>query len=197
MKFTELNLSGALEISPEPYLDARGEFLRMFCFDTFSAKKLNTNWLQQNISKNPYCGTIRGSHFQMGKSAEVKLVSCIRGAVLDLIIDLRPHSETFGQSCGVTLTSTLGNSIYVPKGFGHGYLTLEDNSEVMYLASENYSQKAESGINILKSSLTLFDSNSVKKISDRDLCLPSFEEFVATIGSDPLWYQTDLNSYQE
>ena len=194
MKFTELNLSGAFEVSPKPYLDTRGEFLRMFCFDTFSAKELNTSWLQHNISKNPYCGTFRGLHFQIGTSAEVKLVSCLRGAVLDLIIDLRPHSETFGQSCGVKLTSTLGNSIYVPKGFGHGYLTLEDNSEVMYLASENYSPKAESGINILKSNLTLFDSKSVMKISDRDLSLPSFEDFLATIGSDPFWYQTELNS---
>lgn len=190
MKFEELNLSGAFEISSEPFMDDRGEFRRIFCFETFSARALNTKWVQQNISKNPNRGTIRGFHFQIGDSAEVKLVSCTRGAVLDLIIDLRPLSQTFGLSQGITLTSTLGNSIYIPKGFGHGYLTLEENSEIMYLTSSNYLQTAESGINVFNSGSSLFDPKLVTKISDRDLHLPSFEEFLDTIGSDPMWYET-------
>ena len=190
MQITELSLPGAYEISSEPYRDQRGEFIRTFCSDIFSARNLNINWVQQNISRNLLCGTVRGLHFQTGESAEIKLVSCIRGSILDLIIDLRPQSKTFGKSCSVELSSTLGNSVYVPKGFGHGYLTLEDESDVMYLTSENYSPKAESGVNILHSKLALFDSSLVMKISDKDLSLPSFAEFLATIGQDPFWYET-------
>jgi dTDP-4-dehydrorhamnose 3,5-epimerase len=194
MKFSELNLEGAFQITPEPYRDSRGEFLRMYCHDIFFDHNLNTNWVQQNISKNPYCGTVRGFHFQTGRFAEVKLVSCIRGSVLDLIIDLRPLSQTFGKISSVKLSSSLGNSIYVPKGFGHGYLTLEDNSEVMYLTSQVYFSEAESGVNLLQQDLAPFDPIAVKSISDKDLNLPSFTDFVATIGQDPNWYKAQSNS---
>ncbi|WP_076667762.1 dTDP-4-dehydrorhamnose 3,5-epimerase [Pontibacter indicus] len=145
MIFTETKLKGAYIIDIKKLEDERGFFGRAYCQKEFEEHGLNTNLVQANVSYNYKKGTLRGMHMQLAPHAETKLVRCTRGAIFDVIIDLRPDSETYKQWIGVELTADNYRMLYVPEGFAHGYMTLEDNSDVMYQVTAFYAAGAERG----------------------------------------------------
>src|SRR5665648_637609 len=139
MRFTETRLKGAFIIEPERLEDERGFFARTFCQKEFEAHGLNPRIVQCNISYNKHKGTLRGMHYQVVPMAEAKLVSCTRGAIYDVIIDLRPESPTYCQWFAEELNAENRKMIYIPESFAHGFQTLEGETEVFYQMSEFYS----------------------------------------------------------
>ena len=146
MIFNQTPLKGAYLIDLEKRGDDRGFFARAFCEKEFGANQLVTRFVQVNNSLSAQRGTLRGMHYQLGAKAETKLVRCIRGALLDVILDLRKDSPTFGQSYSAELTAENRRMMYVPKGFGHGFITLADNTEAFYFVDEFYAPEAERGV---------------------------------------------------
>ena len=146
MIFTEIRLEGAYLVKPEKREDERGFFARGWCIKEAEAQGLAGAMVQSNISYNKKKGTLRGMHFQVNPHQEVKIVRCVRGAIFDVIVDLRPTSPTFCQWYGVELTQDNGYMLYVPENFAHGYQTLTDGAEVHYLVSEYYTPQAEQGV---------------------------------------------------
>lgn len=146
MEFTEVKLKGAYIIDLDLIEDSRGFFSRCWCKESFASMGLLNNIAQCNISYNHKKGTLRGMHYQKAPYEETKLVRCIRGAIYDVIIDLRKESKTYKQWFGIELTSENRKALYIPKGFAHGYLTLEDKSEIMYQVTEFYHPEAESAV---------------------------------------------------
>ncbi len=138
MKFTPTVLAGAYIIDIEPIADERGFFTRSWCRREFEAHGLNPNLVQCSISYNEKRGTLRGMHYQSLPHQETKVVSCIHGAIYDVIVDLRPASSTFKQWIKVELSVENRRMIYIPKGFAHGFQSLVDRSEVFYQVSEFY-----------------------------------------------------------
>jgi len=171
MKFRDLPLSDAYEITLEKHMDARGFFARIYCRDEFAEQGLNTTWVQMNVSFSADKGTLRGMHFQHGPAAEIKLVRCLGGRVLDVIVDLRAGSGSFGQHCAVTLDAALGNAIYIPKGFAHGFQTLTPDCTLQYSHSTPYTPGFEGGINALDSGLGLEWPLPPVNMSGRDRAL--------------------------
>jgi dTDP-4-dehydrorhamnose 3,5-epimerase len=146
MIFTETPLAGAYVIELERLEDERGFFARSWCADEYSRKGLEAKVVQANVSLNKQSGTLRGMHYQAPPFAESKVVSCTRGAIYDVIIDLRAGSSTFLRWFGVELNADNRKTLYVPKFFAHGFLTLQDHSEVTYLISEFYSPQHARGV---------------------------------------------------
>lgn len=146
MIFTETDLPGAWIIDIEPHKDERGYFARVWCAREFEAQGLKTDLVQCNIAYNHSKGILRGMHYQQAPHAEVKLVRCTRGSVYDVIVDLREDSPTRLKWIGVELTEDNHRMLYVPEGFAHGYVTLQDNSELFYQVSEFYTPGAEGGL---------------------------------------------------
>ena len=146
MKFTPLKLAGAYIIEPEPLMDERGIFARTYCRKEFEARGLNPILVQCSTSFNKRRGTLRGLHYRVAPHGEVKLVRCTRGAVYDVVVDLRSESPTFRQWCAIELTADNRTMVYVPQGFAHGFETLEDSSEVFYQMSEFHEPAHERGI---------------------------------------------------
>ena len=146
MKFIETRLKGAFIIEPERLEDERGFFARTFCQKEFEAHGLNSKIVQCNISYNKRKGTLRGMHYQAAPMAEAKLVSCTRGAIYDVIIDLRPKSPTYCQWIADELNTENRKMIYILEGFAHGFQTLEDDTEVFYHMSEFYSPEHARGV---------------------------------------------------
>jgi len=144
--FQETALSGAYLIDLEKRGDERGFFARVFCEREFAAHSLITHFVQANNSLSADRGTLRGMHYQLPPHAETKVVRCIRGALWDVILDLRPNSPTFGKSIGVELSAENRRMIYAPKGFAHGFLTLKDDSEAFYFTDEFYAPESERGL---------------------------------------------------
>jgi dTDP-4-dehydrorhamnose 3,5-epimerase len=145
MTFVETKLSGAYLIKPERHQDERGYFARTFCRKEFIEQGLNPEVVQCSVSFNHKRGTFRGMHFQAPPYEEEKLVTCVQGAILDYIVDLRPESPTFKEYVKVELSATNGFALYVPKSFAHGFLTLQDNSLVLYHMSEYHHSEAALG----------------------------------------------------
>ena len=146
MIFTPLELEGAFLVDLEPRADERGFFARAWCRDEFEAQGLDPALVQCNLSFNHLSGTLRGMHFQRAPHAEAKLIRCTRGAILDVIVDLRPDSTTHAQWLGVKLTDENRTALYVPEGFAHGYQTLVDSTETLYQVSAAYAPDAEGGV---------------------------------------------------
>jgi dTDP-4-dehydrorhamnose 3,5-epimerase len=144
--FEETKLPGAFVIDLERREDERGFFARTFCANEFGDHGLNARLVQANTSWNPRKGTLRGMHFQNAPHAEVKVVRATRGAIHDVIIDLRPGSPTYKQWIGVDLTQENRRALYVPEGFAHGFQTLVPDTEVHYLVTEFYTPEAEGGV---------------------------------------------------
>jgi dTDP-4-dehydrorhamnose 3,5-epimerase len=144
--FRETELPGAYVIELERREDERGFFARAWCRGELADHGLDARVAQANVSWNERQGTLRGLHFQRAPHAEVKLVRCTRGAVYDVIVDLRPDSRTYTRWLGVELSAENGRTLYVPEGFAHGYQTLADASETFYLVSEPYTPGAEGGV---------------------------------------------------
>lgn len=147
MYFKETPLRGSFIVDLDLREDDRGFFARYFCHEEFTNVGLNAKWLQANNSMSRTRGTLRGLHFQRPPHAEVKLIRCVRGAIWDVAVDLRHNSETFGKWFGVTLTETNRKMFYVPRGFAHGFVSLEDNTEITYLVSDFYTPSAEGTVN--------------------------------------------------
>lgn len=146
MIFTETKLRGAFLIELDKKEDERGFFARAWCRNEFREHGLVDDFVQVNLSYNRRKGTLRGMHFQAEPHAEVKLMRCIRGAIFNAIVDLRPTSPTFRQWFGTELTAQNRRMLYVPKGFANGYLALEDESEVLYSVSSFYHPESEGGL---------------------------------------------------
>ena len=172
MIFTETALKGAFVVDLEPRGDDRGFFARAFCQHEFEARGLKPLVAQANLSFNYRRGTVRGLHFQFPPAAETKFVRCTRGAILDVIVDLRPESPTYLQHVAIELTAENRTGLYVPERFAHGYQVLEDNTETTYQVGEFYTASAESGVWYADPRLALAWPLPVTEISDKDRSWP-------------------------
>lgn len=146
MRFIPAPLEGAYLIELDKREDDRGFFARLFCEREFGDAGLETRFVQINnsLSKEPY--TLRGLHYQLGESAEVKVMRCIRGALWDAIVDMRPGSQTFGHSFGAELSADNRKMLYCPRGFAHGFMSLTPDTESFYFASAFYAPNLERGV---------------------------------------------------
>ncbi|HPE47204.1 MAG TPA: dTDP-4-dehydrorhamnose 3,5-epimerase [Hyphomonas sp.] len=175
MIFNSTTLKDATLIELERRGDDRGFFARTFCVDEFSAAGLPTEFVQHNMSYSARKGTIRGMHFQHAPHAEDKVVRCVRGALLDVIIDLRPDSPTYLKWEGFELTEDNKNMLFVPKGFAHGFQTLTDDVEVSYLSSYRYTPSAEGGVRWNDPAFGINWPHAPTEMSDKDAALPDFK----------------------
>ena len=174
MEFHSTRLHDAYLIELEPAHDSRGFFARTFCTEQFAARGLEDNFLQHNISFSARKGTLRGMHYQREPGTEVKLVRCTRGAILDLIIDIRPDSPTYRHWQEFELSATNRHQLYIPKGFAHGFQTLSDNVEVNYLMTMPYRPDLAGGIRYNDPAFGITWPLSVTEISEKDLHWPDF-----------------------
>ncbi len=175
MLFHETKLPGAFEIHLEPHLDDRGFFARSWCQKEFEAHGLNPKLVQCNVSFNTRKGTLRGMHFQTQALAEAKVVRCTRGAIYDVVLDLRPSSPAYRNWIAVLLTATNRHMVYVPEGCGHGFLTLEDETEIFYQMSEFYDAESAHGVRWNDPAFRIEWPEKVNVISQRDEAYPPFE----------------------
>jgi len=173
--FEETPLAGSWLIDLERIEDARGFFARAFCSDEFSGKGLDAGFVQCNVSYNRKRGTMRGMHYQRVPFEEAKLVRCTAGAIHDVIVDLRPGSATFGQHFGAALTAENRRMLFIPRGFAHGFLTLEDDSEVFYQMSSPYVPGSAAGLRFDDPALGITWPQAVEVVSERDLEFPPFD----------------------
>ena len=174
MKFHKAKIAGVFEICLEPRTDDRGFFARAWCQKEFEARGLNSTVVQCNISRNARKGTLRGMHYQADPFSEIKVVRCTRGAVYDVVLDLRPKSKTFKQWVSVVLTEESGNMVYIPDGCAHGFLTLKDGSDVFYQMSEFYNPEAARGVRWNDDAFGIVWPEKVEVISERDRTYPDF-----------------------
>ncbi len=179
MVFNEAPLRGVYVIELEERLDDRGFFARVFCEHEFSRQGLTIRFVQMNDSFSVSKGTLRGMHYQLAPRAETKMVRCVRGALHDVVLDLRKGSPTFGLSFGAELTEENRRMMYVPKGCAHGYITLTDDVEAFYLVDEFYAPELERGIRWNDPSFDLAWPIPPRVISDKDRGHPDF---------DPAWH---------
>lgn len=168
MRFLETKLDGAWLIEPEPIRDSRGYFARTFCMRDFEQRGLESRFVQHSRSFSAAKGTLRGLHFQTPPHEEVKLVSCVSGAVYDVIVDMRPGSPTHRKWQGFELSADNKRQLYVPAGFAHGFQTLTDDAELNYLISAFYEPAASTGISYDDPALGVTWPLPVSVISDRD-----------------------------
>lgn len=176
MIFTETKLKGAVIIEPERRADERGYFARTWCRREFSLHGLNPRLAQCSTSFTRRKGTLRGMHYQGAPFAEAKVVRCTRGAVYDVVIDLRASSATYRQWVAAELSAESGVMLYVPEGCAHGFLTLEDNTEVAYHISEFYCAEQARGVRWDDPAFGVSWPGPVLVISERDRTYPSFSE---------------------
>lgn len=175
MIFQETKLAGVFEIQLDLKVDERGFFARSWCRQEFEQRKLNPNLLQCSISFNSRKGTLRGMHYQTDGYKETKVVRCTKGAIYDVAVDIRSHSPTFMQWAGVELTETNRRALYIPEGCAHGFLTLEDNTEVFYQISEFYHPEAARGVRWNDPAFGIVWPGTVEVISERDRTYPNVE----------------------
>jgi dTDP-4-dehydrorhamnose 3,5-epimerase len=176
MIFRETPLAGAWALEPERIADERGFFARTWCRRDFEARGLDPAIAQCSISFNHRRGTLRGLHFQIAPHEEVKLVRVTRGAVWDVIVDLRPGSPTFRKHFAVVLSEENGHQLYIPKGMAHGFQTLADGTEVSYQISEYYAPESARGYRWDDPAFAIPWPEPVTVISDKDRDLPRFED---------------------
>jgi len=174
--FTETKLAGAFIIDLERREDDRGFFARAFCQHEFADHGLKPVIAQANIGFNRRRGCLRGMHFQYPPSAETKVVRCTRGAVLDIVVDLRPESPTYLQHVSVELRADNHSAIYIPERFAHGYQALEDETETSYQVGEFYTPGAEGGLRYDDPALELTWPLPVSEISEKDAAWPLLAE---------------------
>jgi len=175
MRFTETKLDGAFLIDIEPIEVERGFFARSFCRNEFAAHGLNTELVQCNISFNRKKGTLRGMHYQTPPHAEAKVVRCTRGIIYDVIVDLRRQSPTYRQWFGVELSADNYRMLYVPEGLAHGFLTLRDDSEVLYQMSTYFAPESATGVRWDDPALNIHWPEQPILISEKDRQLPGLE----------------------
>ncbi len=172
MTFHETRLAGVFEIRMQPHVDERGFFARSFCEGEFEQHGLNPAVVQCSVAFNEKKGTLRGIHYQAVPHPETKLVRCTRGAIYDVVVDLRPQSLTFRRWIGVMLSATNRTMLYVPAGCGHGLLTLEDQTEVFYQMSELYYPELSRGVRWNDPAFQIEWPATPSVISERDRTYP-------------------------
>ena len=175
MKFIPTQLNDAYIIELDLKKDDRGFFTRTFCTEIFKQQGLETFYPQNNHSRTTKKHTLRGMHFQKEPAQEVKVVRCTRGKILDVIIDIRKESSTFGQHIKVELSEENNNMLYVPKGFAHGFLTLEDICDVLYMVSSPYTPEKEAGIRWNDPAFNIQWPVENPFLSEKDAAHPNFK----------------------
>jgi dTDP-4-dehydrorhamnose 3,5-epimerase len=184
MIFTETKLKGAYVIDVERREDARGFFARAFCQHEFEAHGLKPIIAQANVAHNRQKGTVRGMHFQIPPAAETKLVRCTRGAILDIIVDLRPESPTYLQHVAVELNEDNQRALYVPERFAHGYQVLSDKTDTSYQVGEFYSPPHERALRYDDPRLGLSWPLPMTVISDKDRNAPLLETWAERLEQE-------------
>lgn len=169
VRFDTSDVDGAVVVTPTPHVDDRGQFARTFCAREFADAGLTTVWVQSNAARTARRGTLRGMHLQLPPAAEAKLVTCTRGAVHDVVVDVRPGSPTHGRWFGIELTADEGLALHVPAGCAHGYLSLVDDVEVRYQVSEYYTPGAEVGFRFDDPAFGIEWPIAPTTVSDKDL----------------------------
>jgi dTDP-4-dehydrorhamnose 3,5-epimerase len=175
MIFKETALAGAYVVELEPFTDDRGFFARSWDVDIAAEHGLASAWVQSNVSFNRRAGTMRGMHWQAAPDEEDKLVRATAGAVWDVLVDLRPGSPTYREHVGVRLDAANRTAVYIPKGFAHGFLTLEDDTEVFYEMSVRYAPGAARGCRWDDPALAIEWPGRVEVISERDATYPDLD----------------------
>jgi dTDP-4-dehydrorhamnose 3,5-epimerase len=178
MQIEALKIKGTYHIHFEPRKDERGHFMRIYDQQTFEQHGLQVNWLQENHVYSAKKNTLRGLHMQVPPYAETKLLRCVSGAVLDVFVDLRESSPTFGQWDSVKISAEEQNMVYVPKGFAHGYLCLTDNTEVSYRVDSVYHPQSERAIRWDDPQLAIEWGVDEPIVSEKDQNAPSFQDFI-------------------
>ena len=173
MMFHALHLVGAYRIEPQLIVDERGAFARRFCADTFRDHGLEIDLVQRSISFNARAGTLRGMHFQRPPHLEAKTVRCTRGAIFDVMVDLREGSPTYGRWHGEELSADNRLTLYIPKGFAHGFQTLVDDTEVDYEITPVYVPECSRGFRYDDPILNITWPLRTIVVSDRDKALPA------------------------
>jgi dTDP-4-dehydrorhamnose 3,5-epimerase len=179
--FTETKLKGAFILDLERREDSRGFFARTFCQNEFAAHGLKPVIAQANVAFNRHKGTLRGMHFQFPPHPETKLVRATRGAIVDIIVDLRPESPTYLQHVSVELTADNHRALYVPERFAHGYQALEDGTETSYQVGEFYAPATEGGLSPFDPRLGLSWPLPVSEISPKDAAWKPLSEVEAEV----------------
>jgi dTDP-4-dehydrorhamnose 3,5-epimerase len=174
MKFRKLSVSGVWVVEIEPAPDERGFFARTVCAEEFKKHGLPGHYCQSSISFNPRRGTLRGMHYQTLPSFEQKLVRCTRGAMFDVIVDLRPDSETFGRWDSVELSADNHRAVAVPAGCAHGFITLSDETEVLYMMSEPLNAGLARGVRWDDPAFGIAWPERPVVISERDAAYPDY-----------------------
>jgi dTDP-4-dehydrorhamnose 3,5-epimerase len=186
MIFTETKLKGAFVIEPEKLEDERGFFARTRCQREFAAHGLNPRTAQSSISFNRKRGTLRGMHYQSAPHEETKIVRCTKGAIYDVIIDLRPESPTFTQWLALELNAENRHMLYIPEGFAHGFQTLEDATEVLYEISEFHAPEYARGVRWDDPAFAVEWPEDQRILSERDRNYPDFGEVKASLSTGVL-----------
>ena len=174
MKFHPTPLADACLVELEALRDERGAFARTFCVREFAAHDLETVFVQHSASTTTLAGTVRGMHFQREPHGEAKLVRCVRGAVFDVMVDLRPASPTYLRWAGFELSADNGRQLFIPNGFAHGFQTLTDDVELSYLISATYLPEASAGHRYDDPAFGIAWPRQVSVIADKDLAWPAF-----------------------
>ncbi len=176
MKIESTPFEGLLILTPRIFADERGYFFESYNAHTFKQNGLDFDWVQDNQSSSTY-GVIRGLHFQKPPYAQTKLIRVLQGEILDVVVDLRHDSKTFGQTYSIVLSSENQLQLLIPKGFAHGFVVLSERADVMYKCDQLYNKESESGILFNDSKLNIdwkVDANKMI-VSSKDLVLPAFD----------------------
>ncbi len=174
MRFTDTEISGAMLIDPSPHEDSRGRFMRAWCAREFSEAGLDFLPVQANLGFSLQKGTTRGMHFQVEPALEAKLVRCTRGSIFDVVLDLRPNSQSYGKWYGAELSAKNGRMLYVPERCAHGYQTLEEETEMYYMASQFYTPGAARGVRFDDLAFNIGWPLAATAVSDQDRNWPLF-----------------------
>ena len=181
MKVTETKLAGVVILTPEVFGDHRGFFMESWSKRKMEEAGLQYDFVQDNHSSSTIKGTLRGIHFQQGEWSQAKLVRCTRGAVLDVAVDLRKSSPTYTQWVGVELSEKNKQQLLIPRGFGHGFVTLTDDVEFMYKTDNYYASQADGGIRWNDPDIGVDWGITEPILSDKDTKNPFFKEIAAVL----------------
>jgi dTDP-4-dehydrorhamnose 3,5-epimerase len=190
MHFTETAVAGVWIIDPSPHRDDRGRFMRAWCSREFEEHGIHFLPVQANMGFSVSAGTIRGMHFQVAPALEAKLVRCTRGSAFDVAVDLRPGSASCGQWTGTELSAENGRMLYVPEQCAHGFESLEDNTEVLYMTSAFYTPEAVRGVRFDDPAFDIQWPVAATVVSEQDRNWPLFEKARSRATSSTLMKET-------
>jgi dTDP-4-dehydrorhamnose 3,5-epimerase len=185
MHFAKTSVDGAMVIDPAPYADSRGRFMRAWCLKEFADQGMAFEPVQANMGLSTKRGTVRGMHFQEAPAREAKLVRCTRGAIFDVVLDLRPESSSYGAWYGVVLSGDNGRMLYLPEGCAHGYQTLEADTEMHYMTSAFYAPAAVRGVRFDDPAFGIVWPLEVTEISEQDRNWPPAIPVPSHVASAP------------